>query len=430
MERTVRPAKLGGTITPPCSKSYAQRALALALLAEGRTTLHNLDLCDDTRAALAAIGALGARIERLDAATITVEGALQYGRHAGTPCVLRPAADRIHAGESGLAARLFAPLAALADRPVRIEGEATLLHRPMLPMVGPLRRLGARAEASGEGVLPVTVCGPLRGGEAEIDGSVSSQFTTGLLLALPVCPEETTLRLRDAVSTPYLDMTIAAADRFGAAIFQRDYAEFYIPGGQRYRAADYAIEGDWSAAAMLLAAGAVAGQVTVSGISRLSKQADTRFCEALVRAGAVVVDEADAVTAVSRPLRAFEFDATDCPDLFPALVVLAAAAEGTSVLRGAARLQYKECNRRDALCEEYGRLGIAIRLADPDTMVVLGGPARGGRVSGHGDHRIAMSLAATALRAEAPVTVEGAECVAKSYPAFFEELERCTAGAK
>ncbi len=238
------------------------------------------------------------------------------------------------------------------------------------------------------------------------------------------------LRLSDAVSTPYLDMTIAAAERFGAAIFQRDYAEFYVPGGQRYRAVDYTIEGDWSAAAMLLAAGAVAGEVTVGGISRLSRQADTRFCEALARAGAVVVDEAHAVTVVRRPLRAFEFDATDCPDLFPALAVLGAAAEGTTVLRGASRLRHKECDRGAALREEYGRLGIEIEMPEADVMTVRGGAPRGGRVSAHGDHRIAMSLAATALRADAPVTIEGAECVAKSFPEFFEQLERCTAGAK
>lgn len=429
MERTVRPATLRGALTPPCSKSYAQRALALALLAEGRTTLRNLDLCDDTRRALDAILTLGARIERHDASTVSVEGALRYGRRAGERCVLRPASERLHAGESGLAARLFAPIAALSDRAVHIEGEGTLLQRPMQTVVDALRQLGARAEADG-GRLPLTVYGPLRGGEAHIDGAVSSQFATGLLLALPCCAEETVLHLSDAVSTPYLDMTIAAADRFGAAIFQRDYAEFYVPGGQRYRAVDYTIEGDWSAAAMLLAAGAVAGQITVGGISRLSRQADTRFCEALARSGAVVVDEADAVTAVSRPLRAFEFDATDCPDLFPALVVLAAAAEGTSVLHGASRLKYKECDRGEALREEYGRLGIEVGMPETDMMTVRGGVPRGGRVSAHGDHRIAMSLAATGLRADGAVTIEGAECVAKSYPAFFEELERCTAREK
>jgi len=381
MERTVRPALLRGAPTPPCSKSYAQRALALALLAEGRTTLRNLDLCDDTRRALDAIRTLGARIERLDASTVAVEGGLRYGRLSGERCVLRPAADRLHAGESGLAARLFAPLAALADRPLLIEGEGTLLHRPMQTVADALRQLGARAEATG-GRLPLTVCGPLRGGEARIDGSVSSQFATGLLLALPCCAEETVLRLSDAVSTPYLDMTIAAAERFGAAI------------------------------------------------SRLSRQADTRFCEALARAGAVVVDEAHAVTVVRRPLRAFEFDATDCPDLFPALAVLGAAAEGTTVLRGASRLRHKECDRGAALREEYGRLGIEIEMPEADVMTVRGGAPRGGRVSAHGDHRIAMSLAATALRADAPVTIEGAECVAKSFPEFFEQLERCTAGAK
>lgn len=174
---------------------------------------------------------------------------------------------------------------------------------------------------------------------------------------------------------------------------------------------------------MLLVAGATAGEVTVTNVPMLSKQADTAVCTALVRAGAAVINDAHSVTAVHRPLRAFEFDATHCPDLFPALAALAAAAEGVSILHGTSRLRHKESDRAEAIREEYGRLGIEVDLPDEDVMTIRGGVIRGGRVHSHGDHRMAMSLAVAALRAEGVVTIEDAECVAKSYPEFFEDLE-------
>ena len=174
---------------------------------------------------------------------------------------------------------------------------------------------------------------------------------------------------------------------------------------------------------MLLVAGATAGEITVRNVSTLSKQADTAICTALVRAGAAVINEPDAVTAVHRPLHAFEFDATNCPDLFPALAALAAAADGVSTIRGTSRLEYKECNRAEAIREEYGKLGIEVDTSEEDVMRIRGGAIHGARTRSHGDHRMAMSLAVAALRSDGAVTIEGAESVAKSYPRFFEDLE-------
>ena len=392
MDITIPPGRVAGALTPPCSKSYAQRALAASLLADGESTLHNIEFCDDTRSALHCIRTLGAEVRQTGTDTLSIRGGLA------------PRANRLQVGESGLAARLFTPIAALGREPMLIEGTGSLLRRPMHPMTEALRQLGAYTRDN-EGRLPVEVRGPLEGGELEIDGSLSSQFVTGLLLALPLAHRDTTLHVRHAVSKPYLAMTVSTAARFGVEISHNDLEEFFIEGGQRYRPAEFAIEGDWSAAAMMLAIGATAGEVRVETISSLT---------ALVRSGARLIDETKAVTAAQRPLRAFEFDATHCPDLFPALAVLASAAEGVSVIRGTSRLEHKECHRAEALREEYGRLGIEI----------YGGALHGGRVSSHGDHRIAMSLAAAALRADGPVTIEGAECVSKSYPLFFEELKR------
>ena len=185
-----------------------------------------------------------------------------------------------------------------------------------------------------------------------------------------------------------------------------------------------AMEGDWGAAAMLVGRGARAGEITVRNVAMLAKKADTAICTALVRAGAAVIHEGDTVTAAHRPLQAFEFDATNCPDLFPALAALAAAADGVSVLHGTSRLTYKECNRADAIRDEYARLGIEVDTSEENVMKIRGGAVHGADVSSHNDHRMAMSLAVAALRADGAVTIRGAESVAKSYPEFFEALEQ------
>lgn len=413
MDKILRFGRVAGKITPPCSKSYAQRALAAALLAEGESTLRNIEFCKDTQSALGCIESLGAEVRRADEHTLCVRGGLS------------PRGDTLYVGESGLATRLFTPIASLCDRPITVAGEGTLLHRPMDMMIAPLRRLGVDVRDGG-GRLPIEVCGPMRGGEIDVDGSVSSQFITGLLLALPLAAEETTLHVEHAVSRPYLDMTIDAAQRFGVRILHNDYSEFFIEGGQRYEPADFAIEGDWSAAAIMLVAGAVAGEVTLDNLSLLSKQADVAICDALVRAGASVVSDERSITVAQRPLSAFEFDATDCPDLFPALVALAAAAEGESTIVGTSRLEHKESNRAEALRSEYAKLGIDIDLGD-NVMRVRGGAIRSGvATESYHDHRMAMSLAVSALRCDGSITVRDAECVAKSYPGFFEALDAIT----
>ena len=409
MDKSVPRGRLSGVATPPCSKSYAQRALAAALLAEGETVLRNLDFCDDTLSAIRVIETLGAKVERLDERTVRVRGGLA------------PQSSTINVGESGLATRMFTPIASLCSVPITIQGEGTLLYRPMNMMIEPLRKLGVEVRDGG-GRLPVEVCGPMNGGEIDVDGSVSSQFLTGLLMSLPLAENDTTIAVANAVSKPYLDMTIDMASKFGVNIQHNDYNEFYVEGGQKYEAADIAIEGDWSAAAMLLVAGAIAGELTLTNVSMLSKQADVAVCDALVRAGASVTSEPSSITVEHRDLVAFEFDATQCPDLFPALAALAAAAEGESVIYGTHRLEHKESNRAETIAAEYRKLGIEVRL-EGDAMYIKGGDIRAAETESHHDHRIAMSLAVSALRCDGEVLIHNAECVAKSFPDFFEVLE-------
>lgn len=409
MDKSVPRGRISGVATPPCSKSYAQRALAAALLAEGESVLRNLDFCDDTLSAIRVIETLGAKVERLDERTVRVSGGLD------------PQSDLLNMGESGLATRMFTPIASLCNKPITVQGEGTLLYRPMHMMIEPLRKLGVDVRDGG-GRLPVEVCGPISGGEIEVDGSVSSQFLTGLLMALPLAAEDTTIAVENAVSTPYLDMTIDLASKFGVNIQHNDYKEFYVEGGQKYEATDLVIEGDWSAAAMLLVAGAVAGEITLTNISLLSKQADVAICDALVRAGALVTSEPDRITVEHRDLVGFEFDATQCPDLFPALAALAAAAEGESVIYGTHRLEHKESNRAETIASEYGKLGIEVEL-EGDMMRIHGGEIHAAEVESHHDHRIAMSMAVSALRSDGEVLIHDAECVAKSFPDFFAVLE-------
>ena len=412
MEKSVSLGSVRGIITPPSSKSYAQRAIALSLLAEGRSVLRNIEFCKDTRSALACIEALGAKVTYIDESTIAIDGGFN------------PQDGTLYVGESGLATRLFTPIASLSQTPICIQGEGTLLHRPMHMMIEPLRELGVKVKDGG-GYLPIEVEGPIHGGKIRVDGSVSSQFITGLLLALPMAEEDTTLYVDSAVSTPYIDMTISTAESFGVEIMHNegDYSEFFIEGRQRYTPADLAIEGDWSGASTMLVAGAIAGEITIRNISTLSKQADTAICNALERAGAGIIIEQDSITVTKRPLKAFTFDATQCPDLFPALAVLAAAAEGVSVITGTNRLMHKESDRAETIRQEYEKLGIEVDISEENVMKIRGGKIEPATVFSHNDHRIAMSLAVSALRCEGEVVIENAECVEKSYPAFFEDLE-------
>ena len=418
MEKTIAPGEVAGTVLAPSSKSYAQRALAASLLCEGESRLTNMELCNDTRAAMKIAESLGARIAPVGDTPwdYSVRGGFREG-------AIRPVADRLNVGESGLATRLFTPIAALHGHRITLTGEGSILVRPVSMMEEPLRQLGVEVKTK-KGLLPITVRGPLKGGEAWVDGSLSSQFITGLLMALPLAQNDTILHVKNLRSRPYIDMTIAVVEKFGIRIGHNDYEEFFVEGGQRYEPTTYNIEGDWSGASCLLVAGAIAGEVTVENMNTLSLQADVAIIDALSHAGAEVISTQNSVTVHRRALSAFEFDATDCPDLFPALVALASACEGTSKIKGTRRLIHKESNRAETLAGEFAKLGIRVDISEENIMRIEGGPVSGGVVESHNDHRIAMALATAALRADGAVTVRDAEAVNKSYPDFWDDLEK------
>ena len=409
MKTTIHKGRIAGSITAPASKSYAQRAVAAALLAGGETTLTHLDLCNDTRAALDVARRLGASVSH-EGTTYTIRGGLN------------PVSTKLNIGESGLATRLFPPIASLCHMPITINGEGSILRRPIEMMEEPLQALGVEVISNG-GYLPISVKGPMRGGEIHVDGSLSSQFITGLLMTLPLSPNDTVLHVENLKSRPYVDMTIDLAARFGVAIEHNNYEQFYIAGGQHYTPCTYNIEGDWSGASCLLVAGATAGSITIRNLNHISLQADLAIIEALARAGAEIITTNSSVTVHGGPLHAFEFDATDCPDLFPALAALAASCEGTSVLTGTQRLTYKESNRAKTIAEVFGRLGIGVDLSEENTMRITGGPVSSAVVDSHNDHRIAMAAAVAALSSDDSVVIEGADAADKSYPNFWNDLD-------
>ncbi len=417
MTKSISASEVNGTIVAPASKSVAQRAIVAALLANGTSTLHSLTLCNDTEAALEVAKTLGATIE-----------ANGYDYHITSKGVAAlPNKDRtLFCGESGLLTRMIMPVVSLLHSQTTITGHGSILERPVDMIVQPLLDLGAGI-ITDNGFLPAVIKGPLKGGTTKIDGSISSQMLTGLLLALPLAQQDSKLYVYNLKSKPYIDLTIDLLQSFGIAIENENYEVFRIKGNQQYKPTSYNVEGDWSGASCLLVAGCIAGKVTVSNLDINSPQADKAILDALQLANANVCIAqnkpfSSITTTYSSNLQSFEFDANECPDLFPALVALAASCNGTSKIHGTKRLTHKESNRALTLQQEFGKLGIKIDLQD-DTMLITGGTATGGKVSSHNDHRIAMALATAALKATGEVTISEAESVNKSYPQFWNDLE-------
>lgn len=412
MDCILKGSNIEGCLDAPASKSYAQRAVAAALLACGESTLRGMELCNDTRAALDTAERLGAKVEAVDGTTYKICGGLN------------PIDQKINIGESGLATRLFTPICTLANKEIVIMGHGSIMKRPIDMMSEPLRTLGARIETT-MGYLPIECYGGLKGGEADIDGSLSSQFVSGLLLALPLAEKDSVLKVSNLKSRPYVDMTISVAEAFGVEIAHRDYQEFFIEGNQSYTPTEYSVEGDWSGASCILVAGALAGEVTMKNLSIASKQADMVIVDALSKAGAMVATTTDSVTVGRGELRGFDFDATHCPDLFPALAALASGCEGKTTIKGVSRLKYKESDRAQTIADTFGAMGIKVEF-DDDAMIIEGGEVAPCSIDSFNDHRIAMAAAVAALRLkEGVINLSRAEAVTKSYPMFWEDLERC-----
>jgi 3-phosphoshikimate 1-carboxyvinyltransferase len=408
MEITVHPSYLKGKVEAPASKSLTQRAIAAGLLAHGTTVIHNPSFCNDSLAAIRIAEALGA-VVATGSKGITIES----GPLTASPVTL-------HCGESGLALRMFSPVAALLTDHVSLTGEGSLMKRPVKMIGDALSQLGVKVMTS-NGFLPVTLNGRLKGGRAVIDGSTGSQLLTGLLMALPLADGNSEIEVMGLKSRPYINLTLEMLSGFGITVENRDFSHFSIPGNHSYRAREYNVEGDWSGAAFLLVAGALAGEVSVRNLSSRSLQADRAIMKALSDAGCHLTETAEEVRTEKSDLRAFSFDATDSPDLFPPLAALAAGCRGISRIKGISRLVHKESDRAGTITAVLGALGIRTAI-EGDEILISGGRAEGATVSSHNDHRIAMMAAVMATVATGGVTIRDAEAVAKSYPGFFDDL--------
>ena len=443
----------------PVSKSFAQRAIIAAALAEGTSHLHGYTPCGDNEAALQVARNLGAEVD-VNGTEVTIKGiSASLGSMDMT---------ELHVGESGLLTRMMIPvMAQLCAGPVTFTGEKTLLNRPLTGAREIMEAFGAECQsvqiATGEALamtcdplrVPLTVKGPLKAGRAEISGKHGSQLISGLLMALPFADRNSSVIVKDPKSIPYMFITLEVLKKFGIKVGNDmlggpDFLEsggdwslctemvFKVKGGQKYRAANINLEGDWSAAANFLVAGAVFGRTELSGLDTTSLQADLSIMDILMDAGASLSQldgDKGNITAQRAPLKAFSADASNCPDLFPILAILAAFCQGTSRLAGVGRLANKESDRAKAILEMLTQMGVKASI-EKDELIIEGhtlvqrllnhpdaaapGLLKGGAYTSHHDHRMVMALKVASLGADSPITIDDEACVAKSFPQFHD----------
>lgn len=413
MRAKITSSGINGIVAAPASKSAMQRALAAALIRRGRSIIYNPGYSDDDMAALQIIRDLGAIIET-DAVSVIVDSD-----------GVNPVVQELNCGESGLSVRMFTSIAAVSGSSISITGSGTLLKRPMhfFQEVFPLLKVDCRLS---DGKLPLQLQGPLQPSDIEVDGSLSSQYLTGLMFAYAATEARATIRVKDLVSRPYIDLTLDVLKRFGLTVpVNENYETFFFNAADAEPiegVVEYDVEGDWSGASFFLVAGAIAGEIRVTGLDLLSTQADIAILQALHQCKAIMSVEQDALTIRKSNLQPFHFNATDCPDLFPPLVALAMWCNGTSVIEGVSRLRHKESDRASTLVQEFSSMGVSIELQD-DLMIINPGELKITRAfESHHDHRIAMAIAVACLGLNCPVEIIGAEAVNKSYPDFWNDL--------
>ncbi|MBW7951340.1 MAG: 3-phosphoshikimate 1-carboxyvinyltransferase [Chitinophagaceae bacterium] len=422
MKVKITPSKINGVINAPASKSSMQRACAAALLRKGKTFIYNYGLSNDEKSVIEIIKNLGARV-KFEKDYLLIES-----------IGVNPISNNINCEESGLAIRMFTPIAALTNNEINIEGTGTLTTRPLdfFDTIFPLLQVKI---TSNNGKIPLKIKGPLQATTIEIDGSISSQFLTGLLFSFSnyfqnnTIENPITIKVNNLKSKPYIDLTLAIMQDFEMLLPENiNYKEFvfHTDTTMHNKIAEniiYTVEGDWSNGAFLIVAAAIAGSITIKGLNIYSTQADKKIIEVVKNCGATISFSENEIFIKQAPLQAFEFDATDCPDLFPPLVSLAANCKGTSYIKGVHRLLHKESNRANALQEEFLKMGVEINIEN-DCMKITGAKKiMGATIYSHQDHRIAMACAVAALNANEAVCIENAEAVNKSYPNFFKDLE-------
>jgi 3-phosphoshikimate 1-carboxyvinyltransferase len=409
--------RIHGKISAPCSKSYAQRAIAIAACSNHPVELTNYGENNDTEAALKVIESLGATVERHSSFLRITKGINR----------LNTAPIQLNIGEAGLSARMFSAFTLLMNAEVKITGHGSILSRPMDMVIHALESLGKKVQSS-NGCLPLTISGTINPTNLKVDGSESSQFLTGLLIVLPQLRERISLEVMQLKSIPYIDMTLQILQDFNVEITHQDYQRFEFASMQQPQCASYAIEGDWSGASFLAVAAALGGEVELTNLHSNSAQADRAILDALRCCGASVSMDNRTIRIQKNQLNAFEFDATNCPDLFPPLAALASRCQGKTTIKGLHRLTHKESDRGVVLQEELAKAGVAIELdRSNDSMHIIGSERPISQdicFDSHNDHRIAMATALLSIGAESMIAIRNAQAIDKSYPLFFEDLRK------
>jgi len=422
----ITPSPVTGEVSAPSSKSYTHRAVILASLATGESLIENPLLSDDTLYTIDACRSLGTEIE-LKSNRLMITG-------TGGQINVTPGSEKIFAGNSGSTIRMVAPLAALAQAKVVLDGDSRLRQRPLGDLITALQSLGVRIRSLGNnGYLPVEIQGAkLSGGEITTGGGVSSQHISALLIIAPYTENGLTIKIAGELhSKPYLDITLNLMQKFGVETVNQDYKEFMVTGSQQYQGKRYRIEGDYSSAAYFLAAGAIGGKpVKVKNLKANSAQGDKYLLNILSQMGCSVEYQKEAVT-VSRhnELKGIDVDMGDYPDLVQTVAVVAAYARGKTRITNIGHLRFKETDRLGNTAAELGKLGIKVEVND-DAMLIYGGKPKGTEFEAHNDHRMAMSLSIAALFAEGDSIINGAGAVTKSYPQFFNDLTNLKAKIK
>jgi 3-phosphoshikimate 1-carboxyvinyltransferase len=416
MGKEIKPAgPVDATLTLPGSKSYTHRALMAAALAAGESVLSNALAAEDTELTAAALTQLGAGID-WQGTTIRVMG--RGGRW-------RPAPLPIYLGNSGTSMRFLTALAALGEGEYLLSGTERLCQRPLGELLTALKTIGVRAESEkDDGCPPVRVSGGLTGGRTRLSGAISSQYLSALLFIGPLAPAGLTIEITgELVSRPYVDLTLEVLGEFGITYYREGYRFFQLPGGQCYLPQTYEIEADASSASYFWAAAALTGgRVTITNLSLESSQGDAAFPGVLERMGCAIESAPAGLTVAGGPLTGVTVDLATMPDLVPTLAVLAAFAAGDTVITGVAHLRHKESDRLAAVATELAKMGIEARETE-DGLVIRGGTPQGAVIHTYNDHRIAMSLAVAGLKIPGMVITDP-DCVAKSFPDFWEFFER------
>lgn len=412
MDIRIYPQNLGGTLQAIPSKSHSHRLLIAAALSNQPTEIRLAEICEDVARTVSALRRLGMGWEERGNGCYRITPLKTLNSHAEIDC-----------GSSGTTLRLLLPIVtALGGKNTVFYGSEQLQKRPIGDFIAALNRQGAAIEGE---ALPVTVTGSLKAGDFQISGNVSSQYISGLLYALPLLAEDSTVTLTAPLeSAPYVDLTVETLKQFRIEI-KKEPRGFFCKGNQSHRTPEALLpEGDWSNAAFWLAAGALGGEITLTGLNPDSKQGDKAITELLKAAGTKGTVTPTAVTAAAAALAPFTVNASRIPDLVPILAVLACAAPGTSEIRGASRLRLKESDRLQTVADNLTALGAEIEITADGLKIHGGKPLKGGTVSACGDHRLAMCLTVAAGICKAPVVLTGAEAVAKSYPSFYSDFKK------